>query len=402
MISHSKKLLFILPVLLLTWISWKTYSYFFDTSKPTFCIYGIENNKYYSGDIECKIHGKDGYKVDYIAIYLDNKPLVSKFRINRKEFEYSLPILTKTLNNGAHELRVFIMDSSYNKNSNEDSIIFNVDNNPLQAAFVKPETDHKIFQGKTLHIQFQTNKPIKQAYINVLSKNHKFYAEMAGSNIYECFIPIDCEENPNEYPFTITIEDHVGNSTKLEGKVQVLPYPFKKQNLTIADEKIKEEQEIGISQAELERQVEELATKSIDYKLWGNSAFFIPIEMTRISCDFGTVRTTQHSGCYMHKALDLIGRPKSVVWAPQDGVIVIKDRFVKSGNTVVIDHGCGVMTLLFHLDNFADIKVGEKLKRGNPVGTIGKTGYATGYHLHWEMRINNIHIDPMQWTKTSF
>ena len=124
--------------------------------------------------------------------------------------------------------------------------------------------------------------------------------------------------------------------------------------------------------------------------------------MTGITCDYGVKRVTQEKGCYTHKALDLIGAPRTVVWAPQNGVVVIKKRFAASGKTVVIDHGYGVFSLLFHLEDFADIKEGDKIKRGNPAGTLGMTGYATGYHLHWEMRINNIHVDPMQWAKDDF
>ena len=104
----------------------------------------------------------------------------------------------------------------------------------------------------------------------------------------------------------------------------------------------------------------------------------------------------------MHKGLDLANAPKSVVWAPHDGVVVHKERYAFTGNTVMIDHGWGIFSFFFHLDNFADIKVGQKIAKGNPIGTLGKTGYATGYHLHWEMRVNNVQVDPMQWTKTNF
>jgi len=104
----------------------------------------------------------------------------------------------------------------------------------------------------------------------------------------------------------------------------------------------------------------------------------------------------------MHRALDVINTPKSVIWSTQDGVVVLKDRFELSGNTVVVDHGCGVLSLFYHLDDFADIEVGQKIAKGNPVGTLGKTGYASGYHLHWETRVNNIPVDPMQWTKETF
>ena len=103
---------------------------------------------------------------------------------------------------------------------------------------------------------------------------------------------------------------------------------------------------------------------------------------------------------YTHKGIDFSGQIRGTVWAPHDGIVIEKDRYAFSGNTVVIDHGCGVFSLLFHLDSFnPDIEIGQKIKKGNPVGKMGMTGFADGYHLHWEMRINNISVDPMEWTK---
>ena len=114
------------------------------------------------------------------------------------------------------------------------------------------------------------------------------------------------------------------------------------------------------------------------------------------------IRATQERGLRQHKALDVYTTPKSVVWATQDGVVALKGRYAHSGNTVVIDHGYGLLSLFFHLDTFAPIEVGEKIKKGNPMGTLGKTGYATGWHLHWEMRLNNVAIEPLEWTKQGF
>ena len=105
---------------------------------------------------------------------------------------------------------------------------------------------------------------------------------------------------------------------------------------------------------------------------------------------------------HAHKAVDVINQPRSVVWAPQAGRIVLKDRFAASGNTVAIDHGCGVISMVFHLEDFADINVGDMIAQGNPLGTLGKTGYATGYHLHWEMRVCNIPVDPFEWIQQTF
>lgn len=396
-----KTLSIVIFLILCSWFGWRTYTYFYDSKPPIFSISGLNENCYYCGDAHCIIKGRDEYKVDCISVWLDEKPILSNFRIGKSKFEYDLPIPTQTLSNGKHEIKVEIKDGSYKKNIASDKLNFFVDNLPLHGAFAK-SADHKVFQGKTLHIQFQTNKEIENANINALSRNYKCYPEAENSTIYECFIPIECEEKPSEYPFTININDRVGNNIKLDGKFQILPYPFKKHVVNISNEKLKEEHEIGKPQSEFEDLVAKLSLESPDKKLW-NGAFYIPLEMTRISCEYGTVRTTQHKGCYAHKALDLIGAmPKCVVWAPQDGIVIVKDRFVQSGNTIVIDHGCGILSMLFHLDGFADINIGDKIKKGNPVGTMGKTGYATGYHLHWEMRKDNIPIDPMEWTKNNF
>ncbi len=177
--------------------------------------------------------------------------------------------------------------------------------------------------------------------------------------------------------------------------------PFKRQVVHVSKEKLEEEKEFGLDPKLLEQELERIAQNSPQEKLW-SGIFCTPIDVVRTTCEFGTIRTTQHKGRYAHKAVDIINTPKSVVWAPQKGIVALKERYASSGNTVVIDHGHGVVSMFYHLDDFANIDVGQKVAQGNPIGTIGKTGHATGYHLHWEMRVKNVAIDPMQWTKPTF
>ena len=386
------------------WIGFTTYTYFFSETAPTLAIAGLEDGRCYAGDVQCTISGKDAYKVSTLSLYLDDKPLAENFKINKKEFKHTFSIPTKTLSHGNHKLHVEIQNGTFNKSKTSQDVSFCVDNLPLQAAFVKGDTDAKVFQGRTLHIQFQVNKEMKEAYAKALSKTYPCFPESAGSLIYECFIPTECDALPNEYPLTIDITDRVGNTIHLDSKFQVVVFPFKKQNLTFDAQKIKAENEVGLSEKHLEAEIEDLTHKSPAKKLW-QGAFVTPTEIKeqrQITTDFGVIRTTQERGLRQHKALDIYNTPRGVVWAPQDGIVVLKNRYAHSGNTIAIDHGYGILSLIFHLDSFANIEVGEKIKRGNPVGYLGKTGYATGYHVHWEMRVNNIAVDPMQWTKHDF
>lgn len=331
---------------------------------------------------------------------LDNTPLVSK-RIGKSEFEHPFVIDSLHVANGKHVLKVEATKGAYKKQKTTHEFNFVVDNLPLQAAFVRPHADLKVFQGRTLHLQFQVNKEIANARVKAMSRSFDCVRESKHSPVYEAFVPIDAEEPANEYLLSVEVADAVGNTQQLDQKFQILPYPFEKQILTVDSAVVARESAAGQPENDLKKRVTELAGLSPKEKLW-HGTFCVPLDMTVMTCKYGTIRTNKERGRYMHKAVDLGARKRSVVWAAQDGVVVVKDRFERSGNTIVIDHGCGVQTLYGHLDSFANLKVGDRIEKGNPIGIMGKTGFATGDHLHWAMMINNVEVDPMQWTNQNF
>lgn len=397
-----KRILFLLIFILVGYVGWIGYQYFFDRSLPQITLVGLVEGDHVAGEIQCIIKGTDKYKVQSLTAWLDGKELISEERIGKSSFERQFLLPTSALSNDAHTLRIVMVDGTYRKNKSIKEYTFTVDNVPLQGAFMRPENDFKVFQGRTFHLPFQCNKRIRKASIKILSKEYIAVPESDYSTVYECFVPIDCEENPGEQPFIVDIEDFVGNQLTLSGKMQIVQFPFKKQIIrAVNTEKFEEDRRLGRSERELHELLQEITERSPAEKLW-RGPFYVPLNLTAVMCDFGTKRISQERGCYRHAAIDVIGLLKTVVWAPQDGIVRIKDRFEVTGNTVLIDHGCGVLSILCHLDQFADIEVGDKIKRGKPVGIMGRTGYATGDHLHWEMRVNNICVDPLQWTKRDF
>ncbi|RTL06805.1 M23 family metallopeptidase [Candidatus Dependentiae bacterium] len=378
-------------------LSWSIYTYFFDASLPLIVVKGIDNHGSYAGDIQCLLSLS---KKSQVAMLLDGVLLTEKHVLSAKD-DHSFVIPTKNVSNGCHTLKIEATDTTFSHNKNTVECTFFVDNQPLQAILIGTEEVYKVFQGRTLHVQLQTNKPIEKAIVQLLAHEYECFPESTHSLVYEAFIPIQCEEVPNEYLMNVLVADKVGNTLSLEHKMQVIVFPFKKHTLQISEEKMQEEELLADSNTNFEDIMEELTKQSPKQKLW-KGTFCIPMDIARITCEFGTVRTTQRKGRYAHKAIDAINTPKSVVWAPQDGKVVLKKRFTYTGNTVVIDHGLGILSMFAHLEDFAKIEVGTAIKKGNPLGTMGKTGYASGYHLHWEMRIGNIAIDPMQWTKPTF
>ncbi len=95
----------------------------------------------------------------------------------------------------------------------------------------------------------------------------------------------------------------------------------------------------------------------------------------------------------MHNGLDIAASPGSPVYAPADGVVSYAGYDAGYGKLVSIDHGYGVITRFGHLSQIS-VEVGQKIKRRDLVAGVGNTGRSTGPHLHYEVRVNGVAVDP--------
>jgi murein DD-endopeptidase MepM/ murein hydrolase activator NlpD len=84
------------------------------------------------------------------------------------------------------------------------------------------------------------------------------------------------------------------------------------------------------------------------------------------------------------------------VLAPADGVVAMVETLEMRGNAVLIDHGWGLVTGYWHLSS-VDVRVGNRVLRGEPFARVGSTGLSTGPHLHWEVWANGVSVDGRQW-----
>jgi len=403
MIKYTKYVGIILTGFLLWYVGHNSYLYYCNTQDPVVEIFGLDNGTYFANTLTAHISGSHPYKIATYVVVIDDKVYQSVTPVYRASFDHEISVPVVNMENGKHQIKIIVISGNRHENKVEITRTFFVDNADLQAGFVRPNSDNKVLQGRCLHLQFQVNKPIKKAIVTTLSRDFVAYPEHNGSLMYETFIPLDCDQHPSEYAFSIAIQDHVGHTFDLQGTFQVVAFAFKKKTLHVPSGALDRELEFtDLTEKDFELKMEELTRNSVEEKLW-HGAFEIPLAMTAITTEFGVQRVAQERGCYVHKALDMVAAaPRSVVWASQSGIVVLKDRYAHSGNTVVVDHGHGILSMYFHLETFANVEVGQKIRKGNPIGTMGKTGYANGYHLHWEIRVGNTAIDPMQWTKKEF
>jgi murein DD-endopeptidase MepM/ murein hydrolase activator NlpD len=115
-----------------------------------------------------------------------------------------------------------------------------------------------------------------------------------------------------------------------------------------------------------------------------------------ITSGFG-YRTSPFTGVKkMHEGIDISNQIGTKIYAPADGTVIYASDRGAYGKTLVINHGFGITTRYGHLSEFK-AKVGDKVKRGARIATVGNTGRSTGPHLHYEVRMNNIPQNPRRY-----
>ena len=102
-----------------------------------------------------------------------------------------------------------------------------------------------------------------------------------------------------------------------------------------------------------------------------------------------------------HNAIDISSAVGQPVRAPADGIVVKSEWASGYGNVVYISHGYGFSTRYGHLSNFA-VQPGHHVKRGDVIGYVGSTGRSTGPHLHYEVRLNNVPVNPLEYILNAF
>ncbi len=120
-----------------------------------------------------------------------------------------------------------------------------------------------------------------------------------------------------------------------------------------------------------------------------------------ITTSFGTRRTYSDGSTENHDGIDIAVDYLTPIRAAAPGRVVLSEFQKARGNITIIDHGLGLHTAYFHQAQLL-VKVGDMVNQGDIIGRAGTTGLSTGVHLHWEMRLNGIGIDPQEWLNRNF
>jgi murein DD-endopeptidase MepM/ murein hydrolase activator NlpD len=199
-------------------------------------------------------------------------------------------------------------------------------------------------------------------------------------------IPLDFEGGP------ALVSIATPNEPAAEHLFEVTPHAYREQHLTVQDRSY-----VDPAPEQLERIVTE--RKMIDAALgaWRESEMadlqlLVPVAGER-SPTFGFRRFFNDQPRAPHKGMDIAALKGSPVVAAAEGIVSIAADLFFNGNTILIDHGQGLMTMYCHLDTIG-VAPGASVGKGATIGKVGTTGRVTGAHLHFGVYLNGTAVDP--------
>jgi murein DD-endopeptidase MepM/ murein hydrolase activator NlpD len=245
--------------------------------------------------------------------------------------------------------------------------------------------------GDTITVMVQTNGG---GTVPTVTKNGntQYPAFPIGANRYRAFVPT----SPLDPPGRVVIQVSGGEETR-NLALGLRNRTFPTQRITLSPS----QSNLG-TQHEFDR-VAAFKTIVTPEKFWDGP--MVRPNQGRVSTEYGIRR--YYNGVfaedYYHRGVDYASATGSPVVAPAAGHVAlvgrVSDGFELHGNTVGIDHGQGVLSIMIHLSRI-DVNEGDFVRPGQVIGAVGSTGASTGPHLHWGLYVHGVAVDPVPWRFT--
>jgi hypothetical protein len=333
---------------------------------------------------------------------------------HRVEKTLVLRPLPQGLKDGDAQIRLFAKDHSWIKGNPvvlERAVV--IDTVPPLLTVLGGL--HYVNQGGTGLITFQTSK---ETPVNGVQVGDLFFPGYSASK--DCYLayfamPYDV---PSGGPVQVMGEDRAGNRTKTSLRLGIKPKRFKKDRIQITDTFLKNiipyftERDPNLQGTLLDifltlnrnqrtldhRKIKKLCQNTEPRPLW--SGPFLRLPNSKPMASFGEDRTYWYNGKkvdrQVHLGIDLASTAHSPVPAANAGRVIFTGPLGIYGNTVLIDHGCGLFSMYSHLSQI-ETEVNREVKKRETLGRTGSTGLAGGDHLQFSILVHGVFVNPIEW-----
>jgi hypothetical protein len=204
-------------------------------------------------------------------------------------------------------------------------------------------------------------------------------------------IGIDVAASPGVADVQVTLHPRTGPPIVATRQLNLVPKRFPTRRLRVAPTYVDPPPD-DLARIRRDGTMLNAAFATMTPRLW-NGPFVLPVADPANS-NFGSRTIFNGQPRSPHGGVDFASAAGTPVAAAGGGRIAIADDLFFTGNTIVIDHGLGLFSVLAHLSAMSVVE-GDVVERGSTVGRVGATGRVTGAHLHWGVRLNGARVDPM-------
>jgi murein DD-endopeptidase MepM/ murein hydrolase activator NlpD len=249
----------------------------------------------------------------------------------------------------------------------------------------------QVRQGGVVLLRIEAAAPLATVRIQAGTREIPVSAP-TGQRGLSVLIGIDLEALPGDLPIRVEASDAGGRSLRESTAVRVEDARFPVQRLTLPRSFVELD---AVTRARVQREqaalsrVWEAATPD---RRW-RGAFRIPLEAAGPPTGFGVRRVINGEPRAPHTGVDFAAPAGTLVLAANAGAVALVAEHFFSGRSVILDHGVGLYTMYFHLQETL-VREGQRVEPGEAIGRVGSTGRATGSHLHWGARLHGARIDP--------
>jgi murein DD-endopeptidase MepM/ murein hydrolase activator NlpD len=268
----------------------------------------------------------------------------------------------------------------------------------LPSAFLSASIQPlPMVQGGTEVIRVQTQNNVQASGMLVNMPLHFFTL----NNEQVALQGVHALLEPGVYPFKVEATLPDGTKQSFEQMVLVTSGNYYSEELSVPAETI----DPAVTEPE-NNNIFAITSPATETKFW-NGLFSSPaVYPDEFTSRYGTRRTYYGIGTNLtidgfHAGLDFAGGEGLQIFAPAPGKVVFAAPLTVRGMATIIDHGWGVYTGIWHQSKII-VNVGDMVEQGQVIGEVGGTGRVTGAHLHWEVWVNGVQVNPLDWLNQAY